>query len=126
MSIAVGTGRGNQSVGGYITGVSITDDSDVIGAVDLFLFEAASTPAADNAANAWSDANFQLLCGVIQVATTVLDSANNKAITTANSFQKIPFFAPLGTLYVVAVTRTANAVFASGATALNYKFFVEL
>lgn len=114
------------AVGGKIIGAVVTDDSDVIGAIDLFFFEGASTPAADNAANAWSDANFQLLAGVMSVATTVIDSANNKAMVSSNSTQSIPFYTTGTALYVVAVTRTGNAVFASGATALNYKIYVEI
>ena len=118
--------RGGGGIGGSIVGAVVTDDSDVIGALDLFFFEAASTPAADNAANSWSDANWLNLCGVLSIATTVIDSANNKAMVTSNSEQSMPFYAPNGSLYVVAVTRTGNAVFASGASALTYKLFVDV
>lgn len=120
------TDRGGRGMGGCLKGAVVTDNSDVIGALDLFFFEAASTPAADNAANAWSDANFQNLIGVFSIATTVIDSANNKAMVSANSEQEMPFYAPTGVLYVVAVTRTGNAVFAGGATSLNYKLYVEV
>lgn len=118
--------RGGGPVGGYIVGATVTDDSDVIGALDLFFFEAASSPAADNAANSWSDANFANLATVYSIATTVIDSANNKAMVSANATTAAPFYAPNGVLYVVAVTRTGNAVFASGATALNYKIYVDV
>lgn len=118
--------RGGGPLGGYVVGATVTDDSDVIGALDLFFFEAASSPAADNAANSWSDGTFATLVGVLSIATTVIDSANNKAMVTSNSEQAMPFYAPNGVLYVVAVTRTGNAVFASGATALNYKIYVEV
>jgi hypothetical protein len=42
---------------GVITGISVVDDGDVLGSFDLFLFSDSTTPAADNAAAAWSDAD---------------------------------------------------------------------
>jgi hypothetical protein len=115
----------SQACSGYITGVVVTDDSDVIGALDLLFFTAASTPAADNAAASWADANMQTCCAAMSL-TTVIDLALNKVVTSGLSDVKVPFVAPTGVLYVNAVTRTGNAVFASGATALRYRLFVEL
>lgn len=116
-------GGTSKRIGGKIIGATIADANDVIGAVDLFFFKAASTPAADNAPNAWSDANWLNLVGVMSVATTVIDSANNKAMVSSNSAQVVPFVAA-GSLFVVAVTRTGNAFFAAG-TDLQYRIFVE-
>ena len=94
---------------GFIHQAWLTDAADVVGAVDLFMFSAASTPAADNAANSWSDANIRFFAGLMQV-TTVLDSALNKVVV-ASLGTPIPYFAPNGVLYVVMVTRTANTFF---------------
>lgn len=124
MTLTIPGTRGN-AVGGEIMGVTIIDDSAVIGAVDLFFFDQSTTPAADNAANAWSDADMQKLIGVLSPAT-VITSANNKVATLTNAESEIPFYAPAGVLYVCAVTRTANAVFAAGATSLKYRIFMEL
>lgn len=118
--------RGNGPVGGKIVGVTCTDDSDVIGALDLFFFEAASTPAADNAANSWADANLQTLSCAVSLTTPLYDSGLNKAVTAPMAEMGVPFYAPTGVLYVNAITRTGNAVFAAGATSLNYKIFVEI
>ena len=59
MTLPMGKGYGSPRVAGQIIGVTVTDDSDVIGAIELFFFSASTTPAADNAANAWSDADWQ-------------------------------------------------------------------
>lgn len=61
----------------------LLDKANIIGAVDLLLFSAATTPAADNAANAWSDADWANLLGVIHF-TDVVSSANNRAGLASN------------------------------------------
>jgi len=52
------TGAASSNAGfGAITGIELVDYSNILGAVDLFLFSDSTTPAADNAAAAWSDAD---------------------------------------------------------------------
>lgn len=64
--------------GGTSTVVSATlvDKAKVVGAVDLFLFDRSVTPAADNAANSWSDADMLFCLGVISFYS-MFQSANN-------------------------------------------------
>jgi hypothetical protein len=115
----------SEPCSGYIVGALVTDDSDVMGAVDLVFFTAASSPAADNAAAAWADANAQTITAAMSL-TTVIDTGANRVVTTGLADVKVPFVAPTGRLFLNAITRTGNAVFASGATALRYRIFVEM
>jgi hypothetical protein len=95
--------------GGVIQSAVLVDKAKVVGAVDLFLFSAATTPAADNAANAWSDADMLNLLGVIHF-NDLLTSANNFAVLGSN----LPVVIKPGsgtTIYGDLVTRTANGVF---------------
>ena len=117
--------RGSGPVAGSFEAITITDDSAVIGAVDLFFFNTTTTPAADNAAYAPSDAEMRTCVGVASVTTLPSSGANNKIVTWSNAEQDVPFYTGTGILYVVAVTRTGNAVFASGATALQYRMLIE-
>lgn len=103
-----------------VTSLVITDASAVIGATDLYLFNATLTPAANNAAFAPSDAELATLIGVLPAAT-VYTHAGNKAVTWGFGSEEVPLYLPEGILYMVAVTRTANAVFAAGATSLNFR-----
>lgn len=58
-------------------------NSPVTGALDMRWFNAASTPAADNAANSWSDANSRLQVVQYQCPQPVA-SALNASITAGN------------------------------------------
>lgn len=100
----VRTGRG-----GVIQSAVLSDAAKVIGAVDLFLFSAASTPAADNAANSWSDANRLLWLGTIHF-TDVDSSALNIGVQATN----LPIVIKPGTgttIFGVLVTRSAHTFF---------------
>ena len=57
--------------GGVITGASLLDKSNKVNAigVEFWLFKAASTPSADNAAADWSDANMANFVGIITFDT---------------------------------------------------------
>lgn len=115
--------RGSGPVAGVIEAVTITDDSAVIGAVDLFLFNATTTPAADNAAYAPSDAEMRTCVGVVSVSVLPSSGANNRIVTLSNAEQGVQFYAATGILYVVAVTRTGNSFF-GGAAALQYRLLI--
>lgn len=85
------------------------DKAKVLGAFDLFIFNAATTPASDNAANSWSDADMINCLGVIHF-TDVMTSANNYAIMATNL--PLVLKPTSGTsLYFDFVTRTANVFF---------------
>lgn len=70
--------------GSVIQSATLIDKAKIVGAVDLFLFSAATTPAADNAANAWSDGDMANLLGVLHF-TDVVSSANNIAVLATNA-----------------------------------------
>lgn len=103
------------SVVNYIDGIVLEDDSAVIGAIDLYLFNATVTQAADNAANSWSDADMQKCVGVI-----TLPGPYTSALNRVTGYEGHRAFHCASTsLFVGMVTRSANAVFASGATAIH-------
>jgi hypothetical protein len=90
----------------------LIDKAKVVGAVDLFLFSAATTPASDNAANSWSDADMANLIGVVHF-TDVMQSANNVVVPGTN----LPIVLKPGSgtsIFGDLVTRTGHGVF--GAT----------
>lgn len=98
------TGRGAT-----IVSACLIDKAKVIGAVDAFLFSVATTPAADNAANAWSDADMLLCQGVIHL-NDVIASANNYIALATN----LPFVVKPGSgtsLFVDLVTRSGHTFF---------------
>lgn len=108
---------------GYIMGALLEDDSDVIGAVDIYLFNASVTQAADNAANSWSDADAAKCVGVISLPYPYDSALNREAVW----YGVAPFKVTGGatTLFACFVTRSANAVFASGATALHATLYID-
>ena len=69
--------------GSVINSAAIIDKAKVLAAVDLFLFDSATTPAADNAANSWSDADMLKCLGVIHFADQII-SANNHVLLPTN------------------------------------------
>ena len=106
-----------------VTGIYMLDISNVIGATDFYFFNGASTPAADNAAASWSDANILKLIAVIN-ATQVNTSGANKTVTWTG---RMPFQLNSGeSLLLNLVTRTGNAVFGDGATSLSGRIFMEM
>lgn len=99
---------------GVIQSATLLDQSAVVGAVDLYLFDRSVTLAADNATAAFSDADMLFCLGVISFPAPIGGTGNS--IATAVSGLGIM---PSGTsLFGALVTRTANAVFAGGATSL--------
>jgi len=92
---------------GVIEGAVLLDKADIVGAVDLFLFRAASTPAADNAANGWADADMENLVGVVSFPYPY-DSANNRAATWVGAQ---PYECAATTLFGVLITRSDHTFF---------------
>jgi hypothetical protein len=66
-----------------VVSASIVDKAKVIGATDLYVFDASTTPAADNAAAAWSDADMLKLLGIIHF-NDVITSGNNYQVLATN------------------------------------------
>jgi hypothetical protein len=107
---------------GEIVGLTIIDKAAGLGACDLFLFSAPSTPAADNAPNSWADADMANLICVVPAAT-VYTSALNKAITWTTQ-EEMPYVSTTNVLYGVLVTRTANGFFGAVGDVI-VKLFIE-
>lgn len=67
---------------GAITSIEVQNSStNSTGALDMRFFNAASTPAADNAANSWSDANSRLQVVAYQVGAPVASALNSTGYT---------------------------------------------
>jgi hypothetical protein len=108
---------------GWIHGGTVIDKGDVLTDVDVFLFDRASTPAANNAAAAWADADIANLLWFEQL-TVDLDFGGNRGLKWLPS-SPVPFVAPAGSLYATLVTRSANAVF-TAVTDVSINLIVEL
>jgi hypothetical protein len=109
---------------GVITGITIEDHSKLIGSVTLYIGTAATTPAADNAANSWSDANMRLITagGVIWTSGTPISSALNSALYAGNLW--LPFSTTSSAnLFLNVVTNTGHTFFGA-ATDIQYSFHV--
>jgi hypothetical protein len=117
------TGMARASGGaGVILGVVVeSDDATALLAFDIFLFPAASTPAGNNAANAWADATMQTLIGVITVPAGVASGSNQYTqVMNVN----LPFVTTTtANLFAVMVTRGAQAAFTT-ATSIHLAFLV--
>lgn len=66
-----------------IVSATLIDKAKVLASVDAFLFSAATTPAADNAANSWSDADMLNCLGILHFADLV-QSGNNYILQALN------------------------------------------
>lgn len=97
--------------GGGLTVVSaiLVEKADIMGAADLYIFDRASTPAADNAAATWADADVLNLLGVINFGAAQDIGANRQSVAVGG----LPFIAvPNATsLFGVLVTRSTHTFF---------------
>lgn len=107
------TGAGAANAGyGAIIGVELIDYSDILGAVDMFVFYDTTTPASDNAANSWSDADANKnIPGSPIMLPAPIDSANNRSGGATNLW--IPYKCGSGhsNLYCDLVTRSGHTFF---------------
>lgn len=104
--------------GGFITSIQVEDHSKIVGALDLRFFNAASTPAADNAANSWSDANARLqVVGQPVAAPTV--SALNAIGYTGGLMLKYKCDPASSSLFLNVITLAGHTFF-GGAADLQY------
>jgi hypothetical protein len=94
-----------RATGGFgeVVAAQIVSDSATtpMTAMDLYLFTSASSPAADNAANSWSDANMLLLRGIIRFPAPDISALNTVGYWTGSVF----FNCAAMTLFGVMVTR---------------------
>lgn len=106
-----------SGLGGAITSIGVENHStNSTGALDMRFFSAASTPAADNAANSWSDANARLQVNQIQVIAPVA-SANNSTCFTGGLW--LDYLCGATSLFLNVICLGAPAVF-TAATDLFY------
>jgi hypothetical protein len=108
ITVAIGGGASAYAV---ITSVTMVDFNKVLGAIDVRVHRATTTPAADNAAAAWSDADADKLIpgGIISLPPPVVD-ANNGVAVVPNLWIMGRTDAS-GNFYADCITRSANAVF---------------
>ena len=89
------------------------DKAKVMGACELWLFDRSVTPAADNAANAFSDADMLFWQGTLFFPTppVTANNAPTQATSTSTGFLPMPYRCNSTSLYGYLVTRTANVFF---------------
>lgn len=109
---------------GLVVGATLIDAGDVIGDTDLILFTTAVTPAANNAAAAFSDADLATAVGFIRLTDDVDFGGGRVVMPAATANVHLPF-THSGSLYGCLVTRSDNAVF-TAVTDLTVHLFVEL
>jgi hypothetical protein len=98
---------------GVIVGATLIDQSDIIGAYDLAIFDSSVTLAADNAAFAISDADSLKIVALIQLAGA-FDLTNNRVAQAYNL--AIPYVCSGGTsLFAALITRAGHTFFTAGA-----------
>jgi hypothetical protein len=98
---------------GTIVGATLIDQSDIIGAYDLAIFDSSVTLAADNAAFAISDADSLKIVALIQLAGA-FDLTNNRVAQAYNL--AIPYVCNGGTsLFAALITRAGHTFFTAGA-----------
>lgn len=98
---------------GRVRGATLIDKAKVLAATELWLFDRSVTPAADNAANAFSDADALFWVGTVFFPAP-LQSANNylsQATSSSTGFLPMPYRCNSTSLYGYLVTRSANGVF---------------
>lgn len=108
--------------GGYITGVTLMDEADIIGAYDIVIFDSSVSLASDNAAFAVSDADAAKFVYLINLAAAY-DIGNNRIAQASNL--RIPYVCSGGTsLYGGLICRAGHTFFAL-VTNLRLKVFLE-
>lgn len=105
----------DSGLGLAVVSVTMIDLANVLGTCDLLLFPETVTPAADNAANAFSDADMAKCLGVVTIPTPVASANNRVATASAGVHAGLPIIlAPtVTTLFGHLVTRTANSFFSA-------------
>lgn len=101
--------------GGIIRGAILIDKVPgiaTVAAIDLFLFDSASTPAADNAPADWSDTNIAKLVAIVPFALADVKTFSSNSVVAVSGLT-IPYLCAATSLFGVLVTRGAPAGFAA-------------
>jgi hypothetical protein len=106
---------------GRITSVTLHDENDAIGAVDVVFFDRTATLATDNNAFSISDADLLNVVAVVQL-TGAFDFALNRLCVAHNL--SIPYTCNATSLFAAMITRSANAAYAT-ATLIKLSVTVE-
>lgn len=118
------TGAARASGGtGTIVGVTLTDETDIIGAYDVVFSRSSITPAADNAAFSISDGDAVNVVGVVSLAGSY-DLGLNRIAQAFNL--AIPYDASGGTsIYANLICRVGHTFFGA-TTSLKLTVWMEL
>lgn len=103
-------GDGQGAAYGELTQLLVIDRAAVIGTVELWLFSTAVTPAADNAAVSFSDADMQNLVGIFNCATSYTNALNKVSMLDPADARPV-FSGASGILYGSLVTRSGHTFF---------------
>ena len=97
---------------GTIVGATLIDQSDIIGAYDVVIFDSSATLATDNAAFAITDADSLKIVALIQLAGA-FDLTNNRIAQSYNL--AIPYVCSGSTsLFAALITRAGHTFFTTG------------
>jgi hypothetical protein len=107
---------------GTIVSATLVDYAKVTGAVDCYLFSAASSPAADNAANSWADANMLTCVGILNFGTPITSALNSTAVLNNVG---LGYTCAATSLFANFVTRTGHTFFGA-ATDLKLTVVTQL
>lgn len=130
-NVATVTGVANVNGGLVnIVGATVTDDSGVLGAFDLVIFNGTAPPtlAADNAAAAISVADNVKVRAVFSfVAANLVNTGGRIAgnFLPVSGAQGVKCADASKDLYLGLIARSANAVFASGATSVRVALLID-
>lgn len=102
-----GAARGSGG-GGTVLSATLVDKAKVTGAVDLFLFDRSVTPAADNAANDFSDADMLFCLGVVRFPAPLVTASNSIATIEVSG---LAIKANATSVFGALVTRSGHAFF---------------
>lgn len=109
--------------GGYIRGVVLHDEQDIIGPYDVVFFRSSVTLASDNAAFTLSDSDANLSCGLVQL-TGAYDIGANRIAQAQNL--AIPYTCIGGTsLYAALICRAGHTFFSGGVGSLKLDVWLE-
>ncbi len=108
--ITVANFVGSSGGYGYITKVVLEDDTNIIGAVDLNIFNATVTPSADRAAAAFSDADAVKRVDIISMPYPVIDGTGGNNRTSVWSGRRLVKMAATSA-FINMTTRSAHTFF---------------
>lgn len=109
---------------GVITGITVLDEADVMGGFDIFLWQDTTTPASDNAAAAWSDADARKIVPGFPISMPApVDVGGARLSPVQNLWIPFQTGSSHANLYCDLVTRSNNSFFAA---ATDLKVYVSL